>query len=696
MAINKLYNVVQTFYIDAAAVNSASEILLTSIHLFFKQKPNRTGNISGVTSPSVSISLCEVVNLLPNLSSEIPGSQVLAGFDNIHAVSDASIATIFKFNTPIPVKTGRFYGIMIKYDDPSYDVWSNKQGDKILGTNNTSSGSNNARDGRYFKNVTANGQLYPITDQDIKFKVNAAKFTANTANLQMVNDDYEFITLSVVDGTFTGGEMVAQINANVVQTVSVANNSRLVTTTNSAFSAVRAGDYLGIYNGSNLHVNQVSYVSNTTSVDLIIPLTFTNTAANFMIPVVGSVFNFNYIDKEIKLVDSNANSSVKFTANSSIKGLFSGANATILSIDDFSVDSFTPTFTANIPSGGTVDLNYSMSYSNGSSYILDSVNTDHLELNKSNEIVKYDAYIRSRSNEVDSPYIYGTERKSALSNITLSVNAANGSFTSPYIRESDLDFLVNQNQSIVSSTETVNGVEIDSEVYRNGLSPNKHISKRIVFANNSFAEDIRLFATAYRPLNTNIKVYAKIHNSTDPESFDDKLWTPLEIVENADAYSSSTNKDDLVEYTFGFPSYSETANAVPGTFKTVLSNNIITASGVTANTYIAANDVVKIFNPLFPTNYMVAGVTSSNSTAIVINTNVANNNVVGSGLYVDKLKYKNIGFSDVLNDGIVKYFNNDLAEFSSYDSMQIKIILTSNTTYVAPRVDVYQAIGVSA
>ena len=49
-----------------------------------------------------------------------------------------------------------------------------------------------------------------------------------------------------------------------------------------------------------------------------------------------------------------------------------------------------------------------------------------------------------------------------------------------------------------------------------------------VVANNKFAEDLLVFLTAYRPANTDIKVFARIHNSDDPEAFDDKDWTMLE------------------------------------------------------------------------------------------------------------------------------------------------------------------------
>ena len=71
-------------------------------------------------------------------------------------------------------------------------------------------------------------------------------------------------------------------------------------------------------------------------------------------------------------------------------------------------------------------------------------------------------------------------------------------------------------------------------------------------------------------------------------------------------------------------------------------------------------------------------------------------NVAGSGLKIDKVKYPNIAFNNVNNTNISRYYNSTLAEFDTFDTMQIKVVMLSNTTYKVPKLDQIQVLGVSA
>jgi hypothetical protein len=224
------------------------------------------------------------------------------------------------------------------------------------------------------------------------------------------------------------------------------------------------------------------------------------------------------------------------------------------------------------------------------------------------------------------------------------------------------------------------------------------VSKKISFANNRFAEDVKVFLTAYRPENTDVRVYCRVHNSSDPNSFESKSWTPLVCTVNANEYSATNSKDSLVEFEYGLPQYSDTANTLPGTFTTSSACNVILTELATTDpsAYLAANDSVKVYSPLFPNNYQIAVVTEANSTSFTIGDLVSNNNVIGQGFLVDKLKYPNIAFNNPLNDNVCRYYNNDWAEFDKFDTMQVKIVLTAEDDNIAPEVTQYQFIGVSA
>ena len=145
------YNLIQTFYADSEIVNNSGEITLTSVDLYFKYKPDNQYNATGKPSPGVSIQICEVENDEPNLSTCYYNSRVRKSYDQIYAYSDASSPTVFNFPTPIKLRTNKFYGIVVTFEDPAYVLWINKQGDKLYGTNTPSSGSNIVKDGKLYQ-----------------------------------------------------------------------------------------------------------------------------------------------------------------------------------------------------------------------------------------------------------------------------------------------------------------------------------------------------------------------------------------------------------------------------------------------------------------------------------------------------------------------------------------------------------------
>jgi len=267
---------------------------------------------------------------------------------------------------------------------------------------------------------------------------------------------------------------------------------------------------------------------------------------------------------------------------------------------------------------------------------------------------------------------------------------------SPLLEGSKLDLYSIENR--VSNACNIAGV--DTEVAGNGIALSKHIGAKVQFSNDKFAEDVRMFMVAYRPKGTEIRVYTRVHNSKDPEAFDDKSWTPLEYTQNANRFSSTDDETDFIEFELGLPQFSESSYTLPGTFTTALgSASIVAANSGYSNTtnLIANNDIIKIYNPLFPqTNYQVATVKEANATHITIGGVVETTNIAGSGYKIDKLKYNNVAFNNINNTNISRYYNSTLAEFDAFDSMQVKIVMLADNTYKVPRIDQIQVLGVSA
>lgn len=711
------YSMIQTFYADPDIVNKSGTVTLTSVDLYF-QPLFAVPGVTGKVNPSVTVRICELSENEPDLSKVYAGVYAIKSYNEISpGFSDASSAVTFGFNKPLTVPTGRFYGIVIIFEDPGFQLWINKQGDALVGTQLASPGSNLVRDGKLYLATNA-GTYRPQSDSDLKFTLRCAQYTANTVTETYIPNKYEFFTITNPSGRFLGGENVFQVVANASGNVQFTSNTNYIRSTvtggaNFTTAGIVPGDKVVLWSNTTYKdVVEVLNVVNSTYIETTSTIVHSNTSTNWMVPPVGQVHYYNAARRKLYLKGSNAaNTTFKFQANSNLLyGEDSLANCTIASVDNLSADRVKLNGDITIPSKGRIDKALTFAYKQGSSYLFSYNNQVKVDVNQSTlrNLSQYDAYMQSRSIEIDNANLpqadaldgggYRINRPSAVVNSTLTIAASNNElYIAPSIDEPLLDMFVITN--IVSNTYTTtdaNSVVIDSEVEGPYLAESKHITTKVAFANNRFAEDLRVYMTAYRPANTDIKVYARVHNSADPDAFDDRAWTPLEYKENASRYSSKDDEGDFVEYELGLPLYADSAQVLAGTFTTTLSSNTVTAQGVTPSANLAAGDVVKLYNPLIPQDYIIDVVSVANSSAVQLATPIANNNLVGSGFKIDRLKYYNTAFNNITNDNVARYYNSSLVTFDKFNAMQVKIVFLSDSTYIAPKVDQIQVIGVSA
>jgi hypothetical protein len=433
---------------------------------------------------------------------------------------------------------------------------------------------------------------------------------------------------------------------------------------------------------------------------------FTNAAARHVNTVIGKVYIQDKISNKIYLSDSTANT-IYFGVGNTIIGTDSGATANIVSIDNLSLDRVRLKGSVRTPANGLVEIALKGTNKDGATYTFSDNNIDRIKLNNQQayNVTGYNAYALSRSNEIQEAALFSNaamfiDKKSVKVEADYLVIGSGDMYMSPSIEGSKMDLFSIENR-VSNTCDTVSGgVTIDSEVAGNGLALSKHIGTKVQFSNDKFAEDVRMFMVAYRPKGTEIRVYARVHNSKDPEAFDDKAWTPLEFVQNSATFSSTDDETDFIEYELGLPQYSESANTLSGSFTTALNSNSIAAANATYSsiaTNVANNDVIKIYNPLFPlTNYQVAVVKEANTTHIIIGDKIRTTNVAGTGYKIDKVKYPNVAFNNVNNSNVSRYYNQSLAEFDAFDSMQVKIVMLADTTYKVPKIDQIQVLGVSA
>lgn len=713
------FNLIQTFYVNPELVASSPEVHMTSVEVFFKRKPGENTGSSGIEKPGVTAWICKVEsNDTPRPGSILKNSVIQLEYDQISTSTTASVGTSIGFSVPILLESGSFYGIVLKFEDPSYEVFVNKQGDNIISGNQVtakpSAGSENRFNGNFYTNGNS-GDLQKLSDRDLKFKVNVAKYTANTITIPLVNRDYEFFTIDNTDtGAFVGGEYVYQIVANATGTVTTSTTSQNVIGSGTDFeNDCPEGSKIVVTSGGTDKVLEVVTITNSThmTVDQFPP--FSASGLNFKVPPIGFCYKVDYTKNKLILIDSSANSTNMFAVGNStggnrLVGEFSSATANIVSIDRQPADSFRPTFLIGNPTGASYNINYALA---NSSNTLSST-FRNLTLGEFNE-AQEGSFILSRSLEVNTS-ASGTlfdntgNRKSAVANVVITITTPeNERFNVPYLRSNELDFFFYQNDinNVITETREVafhaNGdsyalgtiAEYDTETDRNGLATTKYISKTIPFKDGKYAEDIRVFLTGYRPAGTQIKVYTKIHNAADNDSFANKAWTPLELKDNVDVFSSD-DPNNLHEYTYGFSQNPDVQTQLSGTGTVTNSTNVIYTTSDHSNN-VVTGDLIRLRDAEFGTNEVFI-VSTANTTAIrtfkLINTFGVNR----SDLVVDKLKYRNTAWNNPANDNVVRYVNSSLVEFDTYSSMQIKIVLLAEQSHIVPKVDQIQVIGVSS
>ena len=127
------FDLVQTFYTDPDRFNRSGEITLTSVDLFFKNKPDGNGRTSsGRVNPGVTVYIVKTIDDRPDLRNIFVQSRARVTNENIVAFSDGSGATSFRFRKPVRLKTGETYGVGVIFEDPGFELWESIAGERIV------------------------------------------------------------------------------------------------------------------------------------------------------------------------------------------------------------------------------------------------------------------------------------------------------------------------------------------------------------------------------------------------------------------------------------------------------------------------------------------------------------------------------------------------------------------------------------
>jgi hypothetical protein len=296
---------------------------------------------------------------------------------------------------------------------------------------------------------------------------------------------------------------------------------------------------LGVINSSRpVSVGDEVYLINSVSNAAI-----TNTS------VVGKIQFIDTTNNKLKLNDSTggfSNGSVvgiyRFvqqgnTSQADVSTLI--ATATIQSLDDPVLHAIVPRFATAVPSGTTI--NYDFRGTTNSAVIENSYH--EIVNDNEREMLDFERRVYSYSSELDN-----TINDSLLIRAFMTTN---NKYISPVIDLSRKSALLIKN--IINNNNS-------NEHTRYGESLAKYISQPIVLADGQEAEDLKIYLSAYRPINTEVEVYVKFLNNEDSETIETKVWTKL-VLENPDLRSSPINRFDFKEYVYNVPTTPPVTNA---------------------------------------------------------------------------------------------------------------------------------------
>lgn len=512
-------------------------VFLTSVDVFVSSKSATRGmwfeiremnSAGGITRSQVPFSEVSFTNANIPISTN--------GIDNPLEVT---------FPAPVFLMNNVQYAFIVHSDnsDPDTYVWISRIGE--VDVNTQTPVSERAQSGTFYTtNNNLNWDIVPDVDLVCTFR--RANFPTNVVGQAIIgNRPIERFYLSNVSSSlstrigdvFTTGDRVTVTGANgtiaitdrLFGNVSTSNANGNVVTVLSASQFVmsntnyKVGEKVDVYHyANNVYKGvtaTVSAISNTRAILSYYQETSVNTVADFK------------------------NSSGGMYANDVIRSMSANSySAKIDSIKDFrySTVSFEPSYLNFTKS----EISFEMrTYANGSitqgSYFFIDPSIDYYFTSEQT--------LSSRSNEITN--LGGTRSNQIRVNMRTTSNVVSPVLDLDRTHNIYIDNVINSNTSGETSPT-------------GGSLFNKYISKTVTLADGQDAEDLQVTLTSYRPPTSDVKVYAKILHGEDSDTFTQKSWIELEVQGDGDiTYSSATDRNNFIEYTYKFPDSIMTANS---------------------------------------------------------------------------------------------------------------------------------------
>jgi len=526
--------VAQTFIVDKE--NYPNGVFIDSVKLFFATKPT-TG------FAPVTLSIVGTTNGYPN-GETLDNSQVTLTSEHINEPTaephylDPTTYTLFKFPAPVYLESNKLYAFIVRCPTSNeYSIYTAQLGDtaiasstKNLPTDTTPTTVTKINSAPYVGSLFVSQNLQTWTaDQNeaMMFVMNRCVFSKTvTPTLQfvvpnrlpyrkVVEDDINYY----LNPNTTSNKIVTSANTNVpIHALNISTTDFLPgdTTLNYTYSAT---------------LNSSFTAAATTGI----------TPGKFGTPTYDDIYLNDGYGERVLVADSNTSFSlyaVMSTADDAVSPMISDDGLSVYTIR------------WNINNLGISNSMISVA-NTGGGY---NANTLLVTVTAANGFGSGAVAVANVSAQGNITSIFITSGGSGYATtptITLSESTGNTRLTG------------NANAIITIAGET-------SKSGGNGLA--KYITKKVVLDQGFDSGDLRVYFTAYRPVNTNIYVYYKILSRTDTQLFDDGNWQLMTLINSGDS-KFSENRNNLYEYV-----------AAPGSGGTA-QNYVSYASTVNGQTY---------------------------------------------------------------------------------------------------------------
>jgi hypothetical protein len=498
--------VAQTFIVDKE--NYPNGIFIDSVKLFFKTKPT-TG------FAPVTISIVGTTNGYPN-GETLDNSQAVLTSEHINTSDephylDPSTYTLFKFPAPVYLESNKLYAFIVRCPTSNeYTIYTAQLGDnaiasstKNLPTDSTPATVTKINSAPYVGALFVSQNLQTWTaDQNeaMMFVMNRCVFSKTvTPTLQFVVPNrlpYRKVVENDID---------YYLNPNTISSkiVTSANNNVPIHALNISTTDFLPGSTTLNYSyAATLNTSFTSAA--TTGV----------TPGKYGTPTYDDIYLNDGFGERVLVADSNTSFSlyaVMSTADDAVSPMISDDGLSVYTIR------------WNINNLGISNSMISVA-NTGGGY---NANTLLVTVTSANGFGSGAVAVANVSSQGNITSIFIT-------------TAGSGYATTPTITISDPTTRLtgNANAVITIAGET-------SKSGGNGLA--KYITKKVVLDQGFDSGDLRVYFTAYRPVNTNIYVYYKILSRSDTQLFDDGNWQLMTLINSGDS-KFSQNRNNLYEY----------------------------------------------------------------------------------------------------------------------------------------------------